>query len=97
MKSTMSARRADLVSMHPLDRSADAWRGRLVRGEVHDENAFAVGGVAAHAGLFSTAGDLARFAQMLLNGGVYDGHRSSRGRPSSASRSARECPTRPRA
>jgi len=53
----------------------DAWRGRLVRGEVHDENAFALGGVAPHAGLFSTAGDLSRFAQMLLNGGVLEHHR----------------------
>ncbi len=51
----------------------DPWRGRLVQGEVHDENAFALGGIAPHAGLFSTAGDLARFAQMLLNGG--DWHR----------------------
>ncbi|HYG64970.1 MAG TPA: serine hydrolase domain-containing protein [Thermoanaerobaculia bacterium] len=51
----------------------DPWRGRLVHGEVHDENAFALGGVAPHAGLFGTAGDLARFARMLLNGGVLDG------------------------
>jgi beta-glucosidase-like glycosyl hydrolase/CubicO group peptidase (beta-lactamase class C family) len=53
----------------------DAWRGRLLRGEVHDENAYALGGVASHAGLFGTASDLARFAQMLLNGGVYDHRR----------------------
>ena len=53
----------------------DPWRGRIVTGEVHDENAFALGGVAPHAGLFSTARDLAIFAQMILNGGVYDGHR----------------------
>lgn len=53
----------------------DPWRGRLVHGEVHDENAFAMGGVAPHAGLFSTAGDLARFGQMLLNGGVLEGRR----------------------
>jgi uncharacterized protein YbbC (DUF1343 family) len=53
----------------------DPWRGRLVHGEVHDENAFALGGVAPHAGLFSTAGDLARFAQMLLDGGALDGRR----------------------
>ena len=46
-------------------------RKRLVRGEVHDENAFAMGGVAGHAGLFSTAPDLAAFCQMLLNGGIY--------------------------
>ena len=53
----------------------DPWRGRVLRGEVHDENAAALGGVAPHAGLFGTAGDLARFAQMLLNGGVYDHNR----------------------
>ena len=46
-------------------------RHRLVQGEVHDENAFAIGGVSGHAGLFSTAPDLSAFCQMLLNGGVY--------------------------
>jgi beta-N-acetylhexosaminidase len=51
------------------------FRNRLVRGEVHDENAFAIGGVSGHAGLFSTAPDLAAFCQMLLNGGVYAHHR----------------------
>ncbi len=53
----------------------DPWRGRVVRGEVHDENAHALGGVAPHAGLFSTAGDLARFAQMMVNGGVFEHRR----------------------
>jgi beta-N-acetylhexosaminidase len=47
------------------------YRKRLLQGEVHDENAWALGGVAGHAGLFSTAGDVAKFAQMLLNGGIY--------------------------
>jgi len=46
-------------------------RHRLVQGEVHDENAFAIGGVSGHAGLFSTAPDLAALCQVLLNGGVY--------------------------
>jgi len=46
----------------------DPWRGRLLRGEVHDENAFAMGGVAAHAGLFSTGPDLCRFASAILGG-----------------------------
>jgi len=50
-------------------------RHRLVQGEVHDENAFAIGGVSGHAGIFSTAPDLASFCQMLLNGGVYAHHR----------------------
>ena len=46
-------------------------RKQLVRGEVHDENAWAMGGVAGHAGMFSTGPDLAIFCQMLLNGGIY--------------------------
>jgi len=46
-------------------------RHRLVQGEVHDENAYSIGGVSGHAGVFSTAPDLAAFCQMLLNGGVY--------------------------
>jgi CubicO group peptidase (beta-lactamase class C family) len=50
-------------------------RGYPLRGEVHDENAYALGGVAGHAGLFSTAGDLSIFAQMMLNGGSYNGVR----------------------
>ncbi|MER6469579.1 serine hydrolase domain-containing protein [Streptomyces collinus] len=49
---------------------AKADRGML-RGEVHDENAWALGGVAGHAGLFSTAHDLAVFARTLLAGGGY--------------------------
>jgi beta-N-acetylhexosaminidase len=53
----------------------DPWRGYVVRGEVHDENAHAMGGVAPHAGLFSTATDLARFLQMILNGGVFEHRR----------------------
>lgn len=51
------------------------FRGGLLRGVVHDENAWAIGGVAGHAGLFSSARDLAIFAQMLLNGGEYGGVR----------------------
>jgi CubicO group peptidase (beta-lactamase class C family) len=42
------------------------YRGRHVHGEVHDENAHAMGGMAGHAGLFSTASDLARFGRQLL-------------------------------
>jgi CubicO group peptidase (beta-lactamase class C family) len=51
----------------------DSWRGRVVHGEVHDENAFAMGGVAGHAGLFGTAADLARFAGMIAAGGLSQG------------------------
>jgi len=49
----------------------DSTRGGLIHGEVHDPNAWAIGGVAGHAGLFSSAADLAVFAQMLLNGGSH--------------------------
>jgi CubicO group peptidase (beta-lactamase class C family) len=44
----------------------DPWRGRLLQGEVHDENAAALGGVAAHAGLFGTASAVAAFARLVL-------------------------------
>jgi beta-N-acetylhexosaminidase len=46
-----------------------------VRGRVHDENAATLGGVAGHAGLFSTASDLSVLLQMILNGGTYGGKR----------------------
>jgi len=51
------------------------WRMKLVQGSVHDENADALGGVAGHAGLFSTTGDLAVFLQMILDKGIYANHR----------------------
>jgi CubicO group peptidase (beta-lactamase class C family) len=44
----------------------ESWRGGLVHGSVHDESAHALGGVAGHAGLFSTAADLYRFCGMWL-------------------------------
>lgn len=44
----------------------DTWRGRLLRGEVHDQNAWALGGVAGHAGLFGTAQAVGRFARAVL-------------------------------
>lgn len=50
-------------------------RGYSLQGDVHDENAHALGGVAGHAGLFSTAGDLSVFATMMLNKGTYLGTR----------------------
>ncbi|MER6594151.1 serine hydrolase [Micromonospora purpureochromogenes] len=51
-----------------------AGRG-MVWGEVHDENAWSLGGVAGHAGVFSTAADLSLLCQSLLNGGEYRGRR----------------------
>jgi CubicO group peptidase (beta-lactamase class C family) len=53
------------VSQHPRS----TFRGRIIQGEVQDENAFVLGGVAGHAGLFSTAEDVARFAHAMLHGG----------------------------
>lgn len=49
--------------------------GEVLRGKVHDPTARRMGGVAGHAGLFTTAADLARFARMLLNLGELDGAR----------------------
>jgi CubicO group peptidase (beta-lactamase class C family) len=45
----------------------DPWRGRVLCGEVHDENAAALGGVAAHAGLFGTADAVGRYARLVLD------------------------------
>jgi len=55
----------------PTEKREGAW----IAGTVHDPRSFALGGVAGHAGLFSTGDDLAVFAQMLLQGGLYDGKR----------------------
>jgi CubicO group peptidase (beta-lactamase class C family) len=46
------------------------FRNRIIQGEVQDENASVMGGVAPHAGLFSTASDIAIFANAMLNGGT---------------------------
>lgn len=54
-----------IARIAPTERRGDRW----MRGEVHDPRAFALGGVAGHAGLFSTADDLARFCRMILAGG----------------------------
>lgn len=60
--------------------AATEWQGDttkrgIVWGEVHDENAMSLDGVAGHAGVFSTADDLAILSQALLNGGTYGGKR----------------------
>lgn len=56
----------------PIDQSVATeyctWRGRVIRGEVHDENAFALGGAAGHAGLFGTIDGVLDHALRLLNG-----------------------------
>lgn len=48
----------------------DPWRGRILRGEVHDENAARLDGVSGHAGLFASAEDLLRFGEWALAGSL---------------------------
>jgi CubicO group peptidase (beta-lactamase class C family) len=74
MRDTFFVRLADGASSlpEPLRRRVAAtencpWRGRVLWGEVHDPNAWAMGGVAGHAGLFSTADDIMTFALALLD------------------------------
>ncbi len=56
----------------PTERD-DYFRHRLVQGEVHDENAWLLGGTAGHAGLFASARDVARFASLMAQSGRYEG------------------------
>ncbi len=63
-----------LPRIAPTEIGGSMSRG-LIHGEVHDENTFFLKGISTHAGLFSTAEDLAVLAQMLLNGGIYKHHR----------------------
>jgi CubicO group peptidase (beta-lactamase class C family) len=51
---------------HTAPTELDTWRGRLLVGEVHDENAWALGGAAGHAGLFGTAAAVGAFARAML-------------------------------
>ena len=65
-----------LAEIAPTER--DSTRGDhqgYIWGSVHDPNAYAMGGVSGHAGLFSNAREVAALMQMLLDGGVYDGER----------------------
>ncbi len=62
-------------SWHSRIAPTEEVKGEILRGIVHDPTARRMGGIAGHAGLFMTAGDMARFAQMMLNGGEYGGVR----------------------
>ena len=64
----------DLDNVAPTEDEMN-YRNRLIHGVVHDPNAYALGGVAGHAGLFSNADEVGALMQLLLNGGVYNGHR----------------------
>ena len=72
-RATTPTRRSSRGSPPPSSsrRRRAAWSGA----QVHDENAWSLGGVAGHAGIFSTAHDMAVLAQAMLNGGTYDGDR----------------------
>jgi CubicO group peptidase (beta-lactamase class C family) len=75
MRNTMYLPGPDVRGRAVATEYDSVWRKRLVQGTVHDENAEFMGGISGHAGLFSTAEDLAVFVQMLLNGGTYGGKR----------------------
>jgi len=64
-------RRGQLSYLGDTGTNAGAEGERWLRGEVHDPTAFRMGGVAGHAGLFSTADDLSIYCRMILNGGSY--------------------------
>lgn len=61
----VAGRPVDLRRIAPTEE--DPWRGRLLRGEVHDENAWALGGIAGHSGLFGTAGAVGAVSQCWLD------------------------------
>lgn len=64
------AARGDTERIDAAPKSRTGFRNRIIQGEVQDENAFVLGGVAGHAGLFSTAEEIGRFANALLYGGI---------------------------
>ena len=68
-------RRGQMNYLGDSGENAGAQGEQWLRGQVHDPTSFRMNGVAGHAGLFSTANDLAIFCQMILNGGVYNGAR----------------------
>ena len=75
--STLRYNPVDHFPLHrivPTEKDSNYRRG-LVHGYVHDEAAAVLGGVSGNAGLFSSAGDIAKVLQMYLNGGVYGGRR----------------------
>ncbi len=66
--------RFDTLQIAPTE-DDKLWRHQLVRGYVHDQGAAMQGGIGGHAGLFSTANDVAKIMQMYLNGGSYGGEK----------------------
>jgi uncharacterized protein YbbC (DUF1343 family)/CubicO group peptidase (beta-lactamase class C family) len=68
-------RRGQMSYLGDTGENAGAEGEQWLRGQVHDPTSYRMGGVAGHAGLFSTAADLAIYCQMILNGGQYNGVR----------------------
>jgi uncharacterized protein YbbC (DUF1343 family)/CubicO group peptidase (beta-lactamase class C family) len=68
-------RRGQLSYLGDAPENAGEDGDKWLRGEVHDPTSYRMNGIAGHAGLFSTADDLAIYCQMILNGGVYRGTR----------------------
>ncbi|HSS21455.1 MAG TPA: exo-beta-N-acetylmuramidase NamZ domain-containing protein [Pyrinomonadaceae bacterium] len=68
-------RRGQLSYLGDKPEGSEADIDQWLRGQVHDPTSYRMGGIAGHAGLFSTADDLAIFCQMILNGGEYRGQR----------------------
>ena len=75
MNSTMYRPKKTLLSKIVPTEFDSLYRRKLVHGEVHDENSHLIGGVSSHAGLFSTAENMANYAQMLINNGTWLGKR----------------------
>ncbi|MBQ8292910.1 MAG: beta-lactamase family protein [Bacilli bacterium] len=65
----------DKMRCAPTENRDDATYRGIVRGDVHDETAYACGGVAGHAGVFSTVKDMEHFIRMILNKGTYNGQK----------------------
>jgi len=73
-KTSFDVSKLDHDSIAPTE--IDSWRGKLIRGEVHDESAWVLRPkIVGSAGLFTTVPDLLTFVQMLIEGGIYGGRR----------------------
>ena len=65
----------NILDVIPPTEIDNLYRNKIVKGFVHDENAFLMGGVSGHAGLFSNSYDIAKYAQTMINFGIYNGSR----------------------
>ena len=75
MENTMFNPKHELLNRVVPTEYDSLFRKKMLQGIVHDENAFLLGGVSGHAGLFSTAEDLGRFGQVMINKGSWLGNR----------------------